>query len=80
MVAAELLYLLQLGDGEVGRRGQEEWDGEEVHGVGDEVVVAELHVFQADRAPEIVALAFSHVSRVSELVIERVRGRGGLYY
>lgn len=48
VVGAELPHLLQLGDGEVGGGGEEEGEGEKVHGVRDEVVVAELYVLEAD--------------------------------
>lgn len=48
VVAEELLHLLHLRHRQLGRRGQEERDGQEVHGVGDEVVVPQLHVLQPD--------------------------------
>ena len=44
---------MELEGGEMGRGGGEEREEEEVHGVGDEVVVAELDVLEADGGEEV---------------------------
>lgn len=52
-VVPEVEQVLELQGGEMGGGGGEQGEEEEVHGVGDEIMVAELDVFEADGAEEI---------------------------